>query len=134
MDVLRYSERWLAFELSHPRERLRILAARADSQYRRIQIRDKNGKVRPIMDPSPELKFVQGNIREEMLLPIPLSPIVYSDVPGRSAVLNAKQHLNQANVASVDIRRCYPSMTNAMVFRVFRGTLGLSDNLQGNRI
>jgi RNA-directed DNA polymerase len=128
-QVVRHSERWLAFELSHPRERLRILAATADSRYRRMELKDKNGKLRPIRDPSPELKFVQGNIREKMLLPIPLSSIVYSDVPGRSAVLNAKQHLNQPNVASVDIRRCYPSMMNAMVFGVFRGTLSLSDNL-----
>ncbi len=127
--IAHYSVRWLSFKLTHPRERLRILAASADSRYRRIQQKDKNGKLRPIMDPCAELKFVQGSIRERLLLPIPLSPIVYSDVPGRSAVLNAQQHLNQANVASVDIRRCYPSMTNAMVFRVFRGTLGLSDSL-----
>src|SRR5262245_25806961 len=100
-----YSDRWLSFALSHPRERLRILAYTVDSHYRRLQLKDRNGKVRPITDPSPELKFVQCSIREKLLLPIPLSPIVYSDVSGRSAVLNAKQHLNQPNVASVDIRR-----------------------------
>jgi RNA-directed DNA polymerase len=127
--VEHYSDRWLSFELSHPRERLRILAATADSRYRRMEQKDRNGKVRPIMEPSAELKFVQRTIRERLLLPIPLSPIVYGDVPGQSAVLNAKQHLNQANVASVDIRRCYPSMTNATVFRVFLGTLGLGDSL-----
>ena len=94
-----------------------------------MELKDKNGKTRPIMDPSPELKYVQSVVREKLLLPVPLSPIVYSDVSGRSAVLNAKQHLNQPNVASVDIRRCYPSMTNSMVFRVFRRTIGLGDGL-----
>lgn len=124
-----YSDRWLAYLLSHPRERLRILAATAASRYRLITLKDKNGKLRPITNPCEELKCVQRNIRELLLLPVPLSPIVYSDVPGRSATLNAEQHLNRANVASVDIRSCYPSMTNAMVFRVFRGTLGLGDRV-----
>lgn len=44
--VAHYSVRWLSFKLSHPRERLRILAATADSRYRRIQQKDKNGKLR----------------------------------------------------------------------------------------
>jgi hypothetical protein len=125
--VERHSERWLSYEVSHPRERLKILAATANSRYRSITIKEKNGKARPISDPSPELKFVQGTIRERLLLPIPLSLIVYSDVPGRSAVMNAEQHLNQAmfhlsifGVATVnDERDGFPR---------FRETLGLHDS------
>jgi RNA-directed DNA polymerase len=75
--------------------------------------------------------MVQRLIRERLLLPVPLSPIVYSDVPGRSAEKNAAQHLDRANVGSADIRDCYNSMTNAMVFRVFRHTLRLGDDHAG---
>ena len=88
-----------------------------------------NRKVRDFSNPCDELKAVQRSIRERLLLPIPLSPIVYSDVPGRSAAQNAERHLHPANVGSADIRDCYNSMTNAMVFRVFRHTLRLGDSL-----
>ena len=66
--VEHHSERWLSFKVLHPRERLRILGATAGSRYRPVPHKDKNGKVRPIMDPSPELKYVQGAIREKLLL------------------------------------------------------------------
>lgn len=128
MPVEDYSERWLSFALSHPRERLRVLASTAERLYK-SGWRDVKGKQRYITEPFEELKVVQRAIREHLLLPIPLSSIVYSDVPGRSATMNAAQHVNQPNVASIDIRDCYPSMTNAMVFRVFRGPVGLGDNL-----
>lgn len=128
MPVEHYSERWLLFTLSHPRERLRVLASTAERLYN-SGWRDVKGKQRYITEPFEELKIVQRAIREHLLLPIPLSPIVYSDVPGRSATMNAAQHVNQPNVASIDIRDCYPSMTNAMVFRVLRGPVGLGDNL-----
>ncbi len=117
-----HSDTWLSFAVSYPTERLRVLAAHPERLYK---CRDQlvNGKLRPITNPCDELKAIQRLIRERLLLPVPLSPIVYSDIPGRSATQNAEQHLNQPNVASADIRNCYDGMTNAMVFRVFRNTL-----------
>lgn len=126
--VEHYSERWLAIRLGHDRHRLRALAGTVDEQYR-CGWRVIRRKRRYITEPLPELKAIQKAIRRELLLPIPLSAIVYSDVPGRSATQNSAQHLHQPNVASIDIRDCYPSMTNQMVFGVFRQQLQLSDNL-----
>lgn len=126
--VEHYSDRWLSFRLSHPRERLRVLASTAERLYI-SGWRTIKGKQRFITEPFEELKTVQRAIREQLLLPIPLSSIVYSDVPRRSATMNAAQHVNQPSLASIDIRDCYPSMTNSMVFRVFRGPVGLGNNL-----
>jgi RNA-directed DNA polymerase len=128
MATEHYSERWLSFALAHPRERVLVLASKADHSYI-CGWRTIKGKERYITEPFDELKLVQRAIRERLLVPIPLSPIVYSDVRGRCATKNAAQHRNQPNVASVDIRNCYPSMTNAMVFRVFRESVGVSDHL-----
>jgi len=128
VPVNHYSERWLAVRLEHGRERLHVLAATAERLYR-CGWRTIRGKSRYITEPFPELKAVQKAIRRQLLLPIPLCPIVYSDVRGRSATKNSEQHLHQPNVASIDIRDCYPSMTTRMVFRVFREQLRLGDHL-----
>ncbi|MCC7009923.1 MAG: RNA-directed DNA polymerase [Acidobacteria bacterium] len=124
-----YSDAWLSFELRHPVDRLRLLAGMVPEDLYSVRRVEINRKVRDISNPCDELKAVQRSIRERLLLPIPLSPIVYSDVPGHSAAQNAERHLHQANVGSADIRDCYNSMTNAMVFRVFRHTLRLGDSL-----
>jgi RNA-directed DNA polymerase len=114
--------------LSCDRQRLHALADVAEDLYRK-EWRTIRGKRRFITEPFAELKALQRTIRERLLLPVPLSSIVYSDTRGRSATANARQHLHQSNLASVDIRDCYPSITNAMVFRVFREQLHLGDNL-----
>ena len=109
--------------------RLRVLAAQPE---RALQVPRSSSTASCGRSPThDELKAIQRLIRERLLLPVPLSPIVYSDIPGRSATQNAEQHLNQPNVASADIRNCYDGMTNAMVFRVFRNTLRLGDSLAG---
>ncbi len=123
-----YSDVWLSFALQYPTDRLRVMADNPAALYTSKPI-NINGKVREISNPCDELKTIQRLIRTRLLLPFPLSSIVYSDVPGRSAAQNAEQHLGQAHVGSADIRDCYNSMTNAMVFRVFRHMLRLGDSL-----
>jgi RNA-directed DNA polymerase len=126
--VNHYSDTWLSFELQYPADRLRVLATNPAALYA-SKIVKINGKLREISNPCEELKMIQRTIREQLLLPFPLSPIVYSDLPGLSAERNAEQHLHQPNVGSADIRDCYNSMTNAMVFHVFRHMLRLGDSL-----
>lgn len=74
---------------------------------------------------------LQRVIRELLLSPMPLSDIVHGCVKNRSAQTNAARHLAQPSVASVDIRRCYPSITNRRVFRFFYDQLHLGENLAG---
>ncbi len=128
--ALHHSDNWLASLLGYDRRHLRLLADTAKDSYRENS-RVIRGKRRTIVEPLDDLKAVQKVIRRRLLLPVKLSPIVYSDIPGRSATANAAQHLHQPSVASIDIRECYPSMTNAMVFRVFREQLRLGDDLAG---
>jgi len=127
-----YSDTWLSFALQYPTDRLRALASVDDSHgLYKINTKNINGKNREIANPREELKAIQRLIRERLLLPVPLSPIVYSDRPEYSAALNAGQHLNQPRIGSADIRNCYDSMTNAMVFHVFRHMSRLSDDHAG---
>lgn len=126
--VEHYSDAWLSFELQYSTARLRVLATNPSALYS-SKIIPINGKMREISNPCDELKMIQRTIRERLLLPFPLSSIVYSDVPGLSAERAAAQHLHQSHVGSADIRDCYNSMTNAMVFHVFRHMLRLGDSL-----
>jgi RNA-directed DNA polymerase len=124
----RSSLRWLSYAIQVPVERIRDLASRADRCYHPF-LKVRRGKDRSIDNPNSELKTVQSLIRDNLLAPIPLSDIVHGCVKGRSALTNAMQHVGQRSVSSVDIRKCYPSITNRMVFRFFRDQLKLGPKL-----
>ena len=119
-----YSLNWLSHELRQPLARLQSLAARAERCYNEFT-QERRGKKRLIDNPNDELKEVQSSIRDILLVSIPLSEIVHGCVKGRSAQTNAHEHVRQPSAASIDIRKCYQSITNRMVFRFFTQKLRL---------
>jgi RNA-directed DNA polymerase len=120
--TVRFSLRWLGFTIRVPVERIRALAAHTDCCYHPF-LKTRGGKARLIDNPNDELKRVQKLIRDRLLIPVPLRDIVHGCVKGRSAFTNAMQHVRQPSAASVDIRKCYNSITNRMVFQFFRDRL-----------
>jgi hypothetical protein len=109
-------------------ERLRALALGADSQYRPFTRRRPGKAPRPIDNPKDEIKEVQRLIRRRFLAGEALDPsvkaCVKACVKGGSPYKNAKVHSKQRNLARIDVKRCYPSITNTMAYRVLR-SLGL---------
>lgn len=123
-----HSLRWLAYQLATPAEVILEVSANADTRYRPFW-KKRNGKERFIDNPTKELSALQRRIRDELLAPIPLSPIVHGCVKGRSQVTNAGVHTRAKRVSSADVKRCYQSITHRQVYAVFVTAVGLGPEL-----
>ena len=95
------------------------MSADADSHYLRW-IRQSSGKQREIHIPSDALKLIQHRIRQRLLATLPLPNFVNGCVKGRSALSNALAHIEKSNVASIDVKDCFPSITHHMVYSFWR--------------
>lgn len=123
-----YSVNWLAYELSIPVNVLQRLANEAESHYRPFY-KFKRGKSRLIDNPDRQLSSVQSAIRDRLLASIPLSDIVHGCVKGRSTRTTADVHTRVRNLASIDIKRFYGSVTNRMVYRLLRERLRIGPDV-----
>jgi RNA-directed DNA polymerase len=117
--IERHSERWLAQKLGVARELLCILAANPEHHYRSFVIQPTGKKPRQIDNPDDDLKTVQRAIRVRLLASLPLPGHVHGCVRGRSPLTNAKVHRGQPNVASVDIKSFYPTVTNSAIYELW---------------
>lgn len=81
---------------------------------------------RPIDNPLRELKWVQKRIHRRLLKPICFPAHILGAVPKRSVLHNAEIHLKANLLVTLDVRQCFPSVTNAHVYRVWSGLLGCS--------
>jgi hypothetical protein len=88
-------------------------------------------KPRPIDNPLRELKFVQKRIYRRLLKPIRFPDHIFGAVPKRSVWDNADRHLGSALLVTLDIRQCFPSITNLQVYRVWAELLGCSPPVAG---
>ena len=126
-----YSGRWLAYEVLHlPHKLLRILDAELRPHYNPFDLNPKNGKkARRIDNPDEPLKLVQRRIRTRVLVHVPLSDIAHGCVSGRSALTNASIHCGQSHLASVDVKDFYPSVTEQMIYAVYRYEIGFTHRI-----
>jgi RNA-directed DNA polymerase len=120
---------WLSYELRVSTDTLLELEANAETHYITFEKKFKNGKVRPIECPDDRLMPVLTAIRKNLLLPIPLSPIVHGCVKGRSPLSNARVLVKASSVASVDVKHFFPSVTNRMVYRVCLTQVGVGPDV-----
>jgi hypothetical protein len=116
----RHSIVGLARQLRLDKDLLLVLAGESTSHYRAFVLHRPGKKPREIDNPDEALKLVQRRIRRTFLAPLPLPEHVHGCVRGCSPLSNAKRHLGKPNVASVDVKNFYPSVTNTSVFRVWR--------------
>ena len=114
-----HSLRGLTWLLAIPIEQLRELAARPDFHYRPFTSR-KRKKPRRIDNPDAWLKGMQRIIRKRVLVPHPVSESVRACVKGGSPLRHARAVTGNQNVAEADLKNCFPSITNAMVFKLYR--------------
>lgn len=84
-------------------------------------------KLRPIDNPLNELSWAQKRIYRRLLKPICFPEHVLGAVPKRSVRNNAQRHLKSSTLlVTIDIRQCFPSVTNVAVYRVWRQFLDCS--------
>lgn len=104
---------------------LRHVAYSQSGFYRTYQIPKKNGSLREISEPLPNLKQVQEWVLTNILNKIPVSPFAKAFVAGKSIKENARFHRNQPMVLSLDVQNFFPSLTPLQVRSVF-SNLGYS--------
>jgi hypothetical protein len=81
---------------------------------------------RPIDNPLRELSFVQKRIYRRLLKPICFPEHILGAVPKRSVRDNAERHLASTLLVTLDVTQCFPSITNAQVYRVWSEFMGCS--------
>jgi hypothetical protein len=120
MSQERYSLDGLARQLAVDSNLLLALAQDPGTHYQPFFSIQRDKKPRLIDNPDEALKLVQRRIRETLLAPLPLPDHVTGCVKGCSPLKNASRHLGSSNVASVDVKNFYPSITSNAVFRFWR--------------
>lgn len=87
--------------------------------YRKFSIPKKNGGIRIISEPLPNLKEIQKWILENILYNLKVSAYAKAYIPGKSIKDNVRFHRRQKKVLSLDIKSFYDCLTNWMVFQFF---------------
>jgi RNA-directed DNA polymerase len=114
-------------------EKLVELAGKAESHYlpfespgRERYFQKRQPKSRLIDNPSEQLKKIQERIHRQLLRPICFPSHIFGAVPKRSVLDNADHHLGATLLVTIDVRKCFPSITNRQVYHVWRSVLGCS--------
>jgi RNA-directed DNA polymerase len=124
----------LADILKIPRETLVRVSAEPELNYDPFETvgrsrpfqKQHSSKLRPIDNPLKELSWVQKRIYRRLLKPICFPEHIFGAVPKRSVRDNAGRHLDAGLLVTLDIRQCFPSITNVQVYQVWRKLLGCS--------
>jgi retron-type reverse transcriptase len=122
------SMRHLESLLGRDRADIRRVANSAGRFYRPFDLRKTagRGKWRHIDNPVGELKLYQSRILERMFHDFIFPETMIGAVPGRSIKDNAALHLRQPMVVALDLRDCFPRISDREVYRVFTEVLGCS--------
>ncbi|HEY6352652.1 MAG TPA: reverse transcriptase family protein, partial [Candidatus Angelobacter sp.] len=113
--------------------KLNELALYVDSYYdpfetfgRQRPFQKKPNKPRIIDNPRGDLKKAQRRIYRKLLRPICFPQHVLGGVPKRSVLDNAGLHLGPDLLIAIDVRKCFPTINNLQVYRIWRNILGCS--------
>lgn len=88
--------------------------------YRTYSIKKKNGNMRRIDEPLPDLKYVQRWILDEILIKIPVNEVAKAYRYNYSVKDNARFHRKQKVVLSLDLKDFFPSIHIQDVIGIFR--------------
>jgi hypothetical protein len=124
----------LADKLKVPKEKLVSLASTPVQNYSPFELVKPlrpfqtlpPSNPRPIDNPGQNLKWVQQRIYRRLLKPICFPKHILGAVPKRSVFDNASRHLGSDLLVALDVRQCFPSITNLHVYRVWADLLGCS--------
>jgi hypothetical protein len=104
---------WLEYRLARylglPISQLGALHWGRRFYYRRALIAKPDGRQRRILAPSSELKALQKALLKNYLATLPVHPSATAFRPRASIVANARRHLNQAIVLTVDLADFFES-------------------------
>jgi RNA-directed DNA polymerase len=124
----------LADRLGISPKRLADIALRVESFYRPFDLvprprpfeKRPSRKTRHIDCPTGDLKSVQRRIERVLLHPILYPPHIFGAVKSRSIQANASFHLGARLLITIDLRTCFPNVSNQQIYRTWTETLGCS--------
>lgn len=110
------------------------IATRAESFYSPFDFvsrprpfqKSPSRKSRRIDCPEGDLKDVQRRIERALLHPLLFPPHICGGIRSRSILDNASFHLGAPLLVTIDIHKCFPSISNKQVYRTWTGVLGCS--------
>jgi len=113
---------WTTFRLARyldlPEEQVKTFRWGRHYHYRPTVLAKPDGRERRILAPSVELKALQKTLLKNYLRKLPVHPAATAFRPRASIVSNARKHLNQALVLTVDLTDFFES-TSADRVRAF---------------
>lgn len=117
----------LSFLLKNDRKYLREVSEKAGRYYHPFDFHKKGSdKWRHIDNPIEPLKSIQKkiltNILESKLEKLPEG--MTGGITGRSIIDNARIHIAQDCIGIIDIKECFPSTSNGLVFALWRQLFG----------
>jgi RNA-directed DNA polymerase len=105
-----------------------VVSKHSDAYYRYYKIPKKNGGIRKIQEPLPNLKSIQHWILFNILYKIRSSIYAKAYIKNKGLKDNLKFHKNQKKVFSIDIENFFPNITFDKVYIVFKN-VGYSDSM-----
>ena len=100
-------------------EDLKVMISSPHMFYRQFYIMKSNGKKRLITEPLSNLKLVQNWILRNILEKCPVSRYAKAYIKGKTLISNAKYHLGQKVVVTLDIKDFFPSISFYSVRNIF---------------
>lgn len=100
----------------------------SDFYYRKVEIPKKDGTVREVFLPSPEIKAFQHYVIEKYLSKIPTSPFAVGYTKGKSIIDNVCPHIGNKSFLHIDVKDFFDSID----FEVFKGILENYSNIIPN--
>ncbi len=104
------------------KRQLGYLLLASDNQngpYTRFTVSKRGGGQREICAPGGTLKYVQRQILDKILAPIPIHNAAHGFVRGRSTVTNATPHLKSQVILKFDLRDFFPTIHHFRVVGLF---------------
>lgn len=98
--------------------------------YHSWEVPKRNGKFRKLTSPCHELKRLQKGVLEQILYDVPAHASAMGFVPHRGIIDNAKMHVSNEIVVSMDMKDFFPSIGIPRVYGVLKA-IGLTEKVAG---
>ncbi len=99
----------------------------APGRYKVFNIKKRNGSLREIAQPAPEVKLLQRAIMKSFLDTLPIHPCATAYVPGGSILNNAQPHAKNGPILKLDFKDFFPSLRSTDWIAYCRRTKCLED-------
>lgn len=111
-----------------PRDKFEDVIKNTDVYYSPFT-KQTGGKPRLIDNPTGILKQIQASINERILSHIQFPDFVIGGIKGRKPIEHPQRHINKKVVVTLDVKECFPSVTNGRIFEVWHKDLGCSSEV-----